>query len=562
MTSIQHQIATRLAWNKKRLQGATTVGGLLKDLDFVSIAESHIAGSGCTPPTVGYYLRILAVSWCYGCGRISDIIRLFKNESIRDDTGIELIPSKYSFSMLKRKIGEERWNACLSDIRAKLEKLADISSMPSLFKREFDNGFGNKAANEGAEAYGFDVLMRFLRRNGSIDDLLKCMGEKKSGKVMEFTLQMILAVYLLHHKRIHGMRAYKNDKCLSEVRGRYGEVSLRTLYDENHRFDPDKLMQLYHRKVREIYSNEKSKSPLWIALDSSQLPIYGSHYEDENGNRPKRDKIHSAGTVREYCDTFNLYVAFDLERKIPICFHLTGENPGDPIMMMQLLAKIKSLTGREIEFLCVDRGFHNFGYFEMLNNGKISFFTLADKDAEGRQLRREASEGWKLKNGEILEMDPFYPPGKTCKIRRIILRKDMERNGELKEAYILYMTNNLEESPEQIIYRYRQRVNIENFFDEVKNQGWNIGRFPGWKWDRVINHVLMILILFLEVNKFKSLLPDEVLRKAELKTLCDSFLKQKVTEKLYEKHRQCVLGEWTEGDSNRITENLMGGSVI
>jgi hypothetical protein len=471
------------------------------------------------------------------------------------------MPSKHSFSMLKLKVGETNWNKCLEDVRANLLELADLPNIPNQFQQEFTNGFRYRAANEGEETYGFDVFMRYLYRNETVSDLLECMGEKKgNGKALEFTLQMILAVYLLHHKRFHGMRAYKNDKCLGGIRQRHGEVSFKTLYADNHRFDTDLLMQLYYEKVREIYKGEKSRNPLWIAIDSTQLPIYGTDYTDENGDYPKLDKIHSAGTLREYCPTFNLYVAFDMVRKIPICFHLTGQNPGDPIMMMQLVGKIKHLTGREIRFMCVDRGFHNYDYFDRLDRSSISFITLADRNAEGRLLRREASLGWKLQNGEMLEMDPFYLPGKTCKTRRIILRKDVEHKGELKEAYILYMTNNLEEKPADIIHRYRKRVNIENFFDEVKNQGWNIGRFPGWKWDRVLNHVLMIMILYLEVSKFKSMLPDAVLRKAELRTLCDSFLKQRVSEEFYGKPRQNVIGELREGDfslwNKRIEETL------
>jgi len=159
-------------------------------------------------------------------------------------------------------------------------------------------------------------------------------------------------------------------------------------------------------------------------------------------------------------------------------------------------------------------------------------------------------------------MDSFYLPGKTCKVRRVILRKDIERNGETREAYILYLTNNHEETPDRIIRRYRKRVNIENFFDELKNHGWNIGSFPGWKWDRVLNHVLMIMILYLEVSKFKSMLPDAVLRKAELRTLCDSFLKQKVGEEFYGKHKERIIGELGEGDFALFMERLVGESGI
>lgn len=549
----------RLAWNKRRLQEPTTVGALLEGLDFARIAERH----GCTPQKAGYYLMILAMGWCHGLERVSDIIKLLKSESIREDAGVEFVPTKYSFSMLKLKVGEENWNKCLEDVRAKLLELADLASIPDWFKEDFKNGFREKAANEGAEEYGFDVLMRYLRRNETISDLLECMGAKKgNGKTLEFTLQMILAVYLLHHKRFHGMRAYRNDKCLGGMRQRHGEVSFKTLYADNHRFDADLLMQLYYEKVREVYSSEKGRNPLWVAIDSTQLPIYGTEYTDEDGAYPKLDKIHSAGTVREYCHTFNLYVAFDMVRKIPICFHLTGQNPGDPIMMMQLVGKIKHLTGREIRFMCVDRGFHNYDYFNRLDKSNISFITLADRNAEGRLMRREASLAWRLQNGELREMEPFYLAGKTCKVRRIILRKDVERNGEFKEAYILYMTNNLEEKPADIIHRYRKRVNIENFFDEVKNQGWNIGRFPGWKWDRVLNHVLMIMILYLEVSKFKSMLPDAILRKAELRTLCDSFLKQRVSEEFYGKPRQKVIGELKEGDFAAFVGNLEGYSKI
>lgn len=563
MTSIQQSVAMRLAWNKRRLQGPATIGGLLEAADFAKIAERHLVNSPYTPRKVGYYLSIIAIGWCYGCERVSDIIRLFKSESIREETGIELIPTKHSFSMLKHNIGEAVFGRCLDGIRAELEELADLASIPDWFKEEFKNGFRDRAANEGNEEYGFDVLMRYLRRNETIDDLLECMGVKgNNGKALEFTLQMILAVYLLHHKRLHGMRAYKNDKCLGQVRKANGEVSFKTLYADNHRFDPDLLMQLYYAKIREIYSGEKSRNPVWVAIDSTQLPIYGTEYTDENGDYPKLDKIHSAGTVREYCHTFNLYVAFDMTRKIPICFHLTGQNIGDPLMMMQLIGKIKHLTGREIRFLCIDRGFQNYDYFDRLDRSNISFITLADRNAEGRLLRREASLGWKLQNGEVLEMEPFYPAGKTCKIRRIILRKDIEHKGELKEAYILYMTNELEEKPMDIIHRYRKRVNIENFFDELKNHGWNIGRFPGWKWDRVLNHVLMIMILYLEVKKFKSMLPDAVLRKAELRTICDSFLKQRVSEEFYGKPRERVMGELREGDFAIFMENLKGGSKI
>jgi hypothetical protein len=559
MTSIQQQIAMRLAWNKRRLRGPATVGELLKGLDFIEAAQGL---HGCNPLTAGKYVKILALGWCYGMERVSDISRLLKNDIVRGDADIEAVPSKHSFSMLKLKAGAS-WDNCLNNARARLEGLADLPNIPEWFKEEFAKGFRDRASNEGEEEYGFDVLMRYLRRNETIDDLLECMDEKKgNGKAMEFTLQMILSVYLLHHKRFHGMRASDNDECLDGIRAQYGDVSIKTLYADKNRFDPDLLERLYHGKVREIYFAEKSSNPLWIAIDSTQLPVYGTKYTDENGEGPRLDKMHSAGTIREYCHTFNLYVAFDMVRKIPICFHLTGQNLGDPIMMMQLVGKIRNLTGREIRFMCVDRGFQNYEYFDRLDRSGVSFITLADRNAEGRLIRREASEAWRLQNGEMREMDSFYLPGKTCKVRRVILRKDIERKGETREAYILYLTNNHEETPERIIRRYRKRVNIENFFDELKNHGWNIGSFPGWKWDRVLNHVLMIMILYLEVSKFKSMLPDAVLRKAELRTLCDSFLKQKVGEEFYGKHRERVIGELGEGDFALFMERLVGESGI
>jgi hypothetical protein len=161
----------------------------------------------------------------------------------------------------------------------------------------------------------------------------------------------------------------------------------------------------------------------------------------------------------------------------------------------------KQMVFPERSFLVFDKGYHDFSFYNDLNNNKITFVTRLKSNAKYRVLKRRAvacSTG--VTSDHEIEFTGFYTHRKyPRKLRRI-----RYRDPESEKAYI-YLTNNFKLSAKKIADIYKARWEIELFFKCIK-QNLKIKKFFGTTPNAVFTQIWIAMIAYLLASFHKFML--------------------------------------------------------
>jgi putative transposase len=138
--------------------------------------------------------------------------------------------------------------------------------------------------------------------------------------------------------------------------------------------------------------------------------------------------------------------------------------------------------------LVFERGYTDYGYFQLICEEKAYFVTRLKKNAVYRRVKRNpVKEG-----GNIISDYEIIIPLMS---EEITLRKIKVRDPKTKKR-IVVLTNNLRWSAQTIAGVYKERWQIELFFKAIK-QNLKIKRFYGNSKNAVMTQIWIALIAYL-----------------------------------------------------------------
>jgi putative transposase len=155
----------------------------------------------------------------------------------------------------------------------------------------------------------------------------------------------------------------------------------------------------------------------------------------------------------------------------------------------------------ERSFLVFDMAYHDFSFYNDLNNNKITFVTRLKSNAQYWVLKRrivDRSTG--VTSDHYIEFTGFYTHNKYPRKLRRIRYSDPESG----KAYI-FLTNNFKLSAKKIADIYKARWEIELFFKCIK-QNLKIKKFFGTTPNAVFTQIWIAMIAYLLASFYKFML--------------------------------------------------------
>jgi len=155
----------------------------------------------------------------------------------------------------------------------------------------------------------------------------------------------------------------------------------------------------------------------------------------------------------------------------------------------------------ERSFLVFDMAYHDFSFYNDLNNNKITFVTRLKSNAQYRVLKRRfVDRSTAVTSDHEIEFTGFYThnkyPGKLRRIRY--------QDPETRKAYV-FLTNNFKLSAKKIADIYKARWEIELFFKCIK-QNLKIKKFFGTSSNAVFTQIWIAMIAYLLASFHKFML--------------------------------------------------------
>lgn len=179
-------------------------------------------------------------------------------------------------------------------------------------------------------------------------------------------------------------------------------------------------------------------------------------------------------------------------------------------------------------FLRGDSGFATPDLFKQCETNGVSYAIRLKANkvlyAKARHLDDEITEATKDNMIDyVVRYDEFeYKAGKWDYPRRVIVKVEKPYN-QLTNQYSFIVTN-MDLSPKQILWYYRNRGTMENFIKESKN-GFDFASTPSRSKLVNANHLLLHVLAYNLFNYFKRLVLPKSMRKMQIDTIRLKLLK-------------------------------------
>ena len=260
-----------------------------------------------------------------------------------------------------------------------------------------------------------------------------------------------------------------------------------------------------------------------IAEDTTQFSFSNSVYAFDSTTIDLCLNVFCWATFRRAKGAIKLHTQYDIRTSIPVFMHLTAGSVND----MQVMGQIVYEPG---SFYIFDRGYMDYERLFVIHEAK-SFFVIRAKN--NLQFKRQYSSGVNKKTGirsdPIGELKGFYSsknyPGKLRRIKFF----DEEQNRNF-----VFLTNNLNQSPEEIASLYKHRWKIELFFKWIK-QHLKIKSFWGTTENAVKTQVYITVITYTLIAIIRQQLKTEYTTYEVLQILGSSLLDKTPINQLLKK---------------------------
>jgi IS4 transposase len=181
-----------------------------------------------------------------------------------------------------------------------------------------------------------------------------------------------------------------------------------------------------------------------------------------------------------------LHTVYDPKAEVPTYFEMTHAKVND----RKALTKLPILSG--VTYV-VDRAYNDYGWYYALGQMNSIFVGRMKKDAryEVLEVRNRTRENESILSDEVIQLSAKKAK-KDCPIslRRITFRRKED------QKILVFISNDLNRSAEEIACLYKQRWQIELFFKWIK-QNLKIKRFLGRSENAVMIQVLVAMIAYL-----------------------------------------------------------------
>ena len=302
---------------------------------------------------------------------------------------------------------------------------------------------------------------------------------------------------------------------------------------------PPKNTLSYANRTRDPIMAEKL---FWAVMEHLQTvqPAFGGHHRPRFAFRFKRlIQVVDSTTIQLMARSLDwakhrrrkaaakCHLRLDLQSFLPRCVILDTAAEHDNRRARELCANVQAG-----EIVLFDRAYLDFTHLADLSMREVFWVTRAKDNLQAR-VARKFQEG---QSGNILRDDLIALTGKAKKAYPVELRRVtawVEVDGELRK--MVFLTNNLEWSPQTIADLYRCRWSIESFFKELK-QTLNLADFLGhsanavrWQvWTALLTYVLLRFCVFLgrwahSFTRLFALIRSALWQKIELRSLLERY---------------------------------------
>ncbi|NJO25405.1 MAG: IS4 family transposase [Bacteroidia bacterium] len=257
--------------------------------------------------------------------------------------------------------------------------------------------------------------------------------------------------------------------------------------------------------------------------DATQFSFSSSVYAFDSTTIDLCLNVFCWATFRKAKGAIKLHTQYDIRTSIPVFMHLTAGSVHD-------VKAMDEITYEPGSFYVFDRGYLDFKRLFVIHEAK-SFFVIRAKN--NLQFKRQYSAAVNKKTGvqcdQAGELKGFYSSrGYPEKIRRIkFYDEEQDRN-------FVFLTNNLQLSPQEIAALYKHRWKIELFFKWIK-QHLKIKSFWGTTENAVRTQVYIAIITYTLIAIIRQLLKTEYTTYEVLQILGSSLLDKTPINQLLKK---------------------------
>ena len=259
-------------------------------------------------------------------------------------------------------------------------------------------------------------------------------------------------------------------------------------------------------------ANNHRPSSIYERLFYILLNRYGCHFK--GSNRKLKSKLYSVdSTVIDLCLSLFGWAKFRSTKagiKIHTCLDHDGYIPSfavitDACVHDSRVKKMFNLPAGSI--VTFDKGYNDYGLFNLLNDKEIIFVTRQKNNAKYKIIKRcRTNRRRGVTSDHLIEFTGYYSKQK-CSIR---LRRIRYIDKDTGNTYV-FLTNDFKHAASTIADIYKQRWQIELFFKALK-QNLVIKTFWGISKNAVYSQiwVAMIIYLLMSVLKYKYNIPTSV----------------------------------------------------
>jgi IS4 transposase len=230
-----------------------------------------------------------------------------------------------------------------------------------------------------------------------------------------------------------------------------------------------------------FYLLEKVRSQLPGKVTTDMVRLIDSTTIDLNLNQFEWAKFRSTKAG------IKLHTVYDPNAAIPVYFEMTHAKVND----RKALATLPVLSG--VTYV-VDRAYNDYGWYYTLDQMGSTFVGRMKINACYEVIESRATQSDQVRSDEVIRLNSDKAKA-DCPIA---LRRIVFERAEDKKV-LVFMSNDLNRSAEEIAALYKQRWQIELFFKWIK-QNLKIKRFLGRSENAVMIQVLVAMIAYLLVK--------------------------------------------------------------
>jgi hypothetical protein len=250
-------------------------------------------------------------------------------------------------------------------------------------------------------------------------------------------------------------------------------------------------------------ANNHRPSAIYENLFYILLNRYGCHFK--GNNRKLKNKLYSVdSTVIDLCLSLFSWAQFRSTKagiKLHTCLDHDGYIPSFAVITNACVhdSRVKKMfnlaAGSIVTF---DKGYNDYGLFNLLNNKGILFVTRQKSNAKYKIIKRcKPNRKQGVTSDHLIEFTGYYSKQKcSIKLRRI--RYIDKGTGNI----YVFLTNDFKHAASTIADIYKQRWQIELFFKALK-QNLVIKTFWGTSKNAVYSQIWVALIIYLLMSVLK-----------------------------------------------------------